>query len=70
MMFRTFEVIDREKYDIVEKKEYKIKRLESTIERDKETIESIKKLIMFYTTTISELEKNIVKMSKELKELE
>ena len=64
-----FKTVDTEKYDIVEKKEAKIERLELEIKAKKETSEYFRELAERYIRNQLELGKEIEKIQEELDEL-
>jgi hypothetical protein len=62
-------VVDTERYDIVEKPEYKKKRLQEEVDRYKRSIGNAKNRSDEYLDQARELEEILTKKEKELKEL-
>lgn len=64
-----FKTVDTDKYDIVEKKEAKIERLEQEIKGKTEQMNSCRKFAEDYIRKQLELDKEVEKIQKELDEL-
>jgi len=61
---------DPDRYDIVEKKEWRQKQLENRIVNKKELISELREKIKYYGKLLDANEENLIKLEKELKELE
>ena len=63
-------IYDPERYELVEKKDYKVKQLKARIEYKKELIEKHKEQLRFYEELLVTNKEALKKLEKELKELE
>lgn len=65
-----YKIIDPERYDIIEKKDYKINNLKNLINLNKLSIKIIENKIREYQLELEEEVKKLEKLEKELKELD
>lgn len=63
-------IVDPEKYDIIEKPSYKLKRLKEELEEIEDSINNKETVIKIITEAISELQQKKLKTKEEIKELE
>lgn len=70
IIMNNHEFVDTEKYEIVEKPEYKLKRLKLELENAKSHEDTCSRLINHYGNELRETQDNIENLEKQIKELE
>lgn len=63
-------IVDPEKYDIIEKPSYKLKRLKEELEEIEDSINNKETVVKIITEAVSELQQKKLKTKEEIKELE
>ena len=66
----TYVMVDTSKYDVVEKKEAKMNRLQDNLSEKLQLVTHFRELVDNYAARVVELNKEIEKIKAEVKELE